>query len=116
MRNLIGAALLVGMLAFTPGIAAAQGSGASLEELVVQMADTPAEHAAIAKHYQARAAAARSEAARHEGMGSAYAGRKMAESEKMRQHCKKLAAENTAMAQEYDALAKFHEAESKKPK
>ena len=115
MRKLIGLALLLGMVALAPASALAQGgTGASLEQLVIEMADTPAEHAAVAKHYRALAAQARSEAARHDSMGRAYAGRKLAESQKMKQHCAKLAAENNAMAAEYDALAALHEAESKK--
>ena len=116
MRNLIGLTLLLGVLTLSPAIAVAQGGGASLEQLVIEMADTPADHAAIAKHYQALAAQARSEAARHESMSRSYAGRKLSESQRMKEHCAKLAAENTAMAREYDALAQLHEAESKKTK
>ena len=60
-------ALLAGALFLQPGLAAADDSH-SLEQLVIEMAKTPADHSALAKHYQAKAADARAEAAEHEAM------------------------------------------------
>ena len=46
-------------------------------------------------------------------MGSSYGGGKMVQKEQMMAHCKKLSEENTAMAAEYDAMAKLHEEDAK---
>jgi hypothetical protein len=104
---------LSAVLALSP-IAALAGSGHDLEQLVVEMADSPSDHAALAEHYRAKAAEARAAAARHESMGRVYTGGKMMQRAAMQSHCKRLAASNEAMAAEYEALAKVHDAEAKK--
>jgi len=114
MRSRLGVAFLLGTLAFSPSLALADDVH-SLEQLVVEMAHTPADHAALAQHYRAKAAAARAEATRHEGMARVYGGGKLMERERMQQHCKRIADEDKAIAAEYEELAKLHEAESKKP-
>jgi hypothetical protein len=114
MRKRIGAALLIASLALAPAVAFAGAGDPSLEQLVVEMAKTPADHAALAKHFRAKAEAARAAAARHERMGSAYTAGKLMERERMREHCNKIAASNRAIATEYDELAKVHDAEAKK--
>jgi len=114
MRSKIGMVLLLGALALSPGLALAGDEGHSLEQLVVESANTPAAHAALAEHYRAKAASARAAAARHESISRAYSGGKMMDRERMKTHCKKIAAENTAIAAEYEELAKLHEGESKK--
>ncbi len=116
MRNRIGLALLLGTLALSPGLALAEDAPPSLEQLVVEMADTPADHAALAKYYRGRAAEARAAATRHDGMGRAYGGGKLMQRMQGQEHCKRLSAENTTIAQEYEALAKLHEEEAKKAK
>jgi hypothetical protein len=114
MRSKIGLALLLGSLLLSPSLALAADEGHSLEQLVIETADTPAEHAALAKHYRAKAAEARAEASRHEGMARAYALKtKVGARSQMAEHCKKIAANSTATATEYDALAKLQEAEAK---
>jgi len=115
MRSKFGVAVLLGALALAPSLTVAEEGAHSLEQLVVEMAHTPADHAALATHYRAKAAAARAEAKRHESMGRAYAGGKMMERTQMQSHCKKIAADQTAIAAEYDELAKIHDAEAKKP-
>lgn len=115
MRSKIAVAILLGTLAFSPGLAAAEGGEHSLEQLVVEMAQTPAQHAALANHYRGKAAQARAEAAEHDAMGKAYFGGKLTDRQRMQEHCKKLSAQNSAMAAEYDALAKLHDEQSKKP-
>lgn len=87
----------------------------SVEELVVDMANTPADHAAVAKYFRAKAAEARSEANRHKSMGRVYTGGKFHHRSQMESHCKKLTAQSNAMADEYEALAKLHEEEAKQP-
>jgi len=115
MRKRIAAAVFVGALALTPGLASAQESDASLEELIVNMAHTPADHAALAKYYRQKATEARAEASSHESMSRSYGGGKMAQRQQMEDHCKKLSTQNAAMAAEYEALAKLHEEDAKKP-
>ena len=112
----IAVALLLGALAFSPGLAAAEEGGHSLEELVVEMAHTPADHAALAQHYRAKAAAEQAEAKRHESMARTYTGGKFFQRSSMQAHCKKIAANHTATAAEYEALAKLHDEEAKKAK
>ena len=115
MRRNFGVALLLGALALAPSVVIAGEEGHSLEQLVVESADSPADHAALANHYRAKAAAARAEAKRHEGMARAYTGGKFMERSRMQSHCKKIAANENAIAAEYDELAKLHDAEAKKP-
>jgi len=115
MRNRIAGALLIGALALSPGFASAEESGASVEQLLVDMADTPADHAALAKYYRGKAADARATAGTHQSMGRSYGGGKAAQRQQMESHCKKISEENTAMAAEYEALAKLHDEEAKKP-
>jgi hypothetical protein len=112
MISRISIALLVGALALPAGWAAANDTH-SLEQLVVEMAQTPEQHAALAKHYRAKAEEARTEARSHEAMGRGYGGGKIAERQQMQGHCKKLSESFTAVANEYDALAKLHEAQAK---
>ena len=79
------------------------------------MADTPADHAALAKYYRGKAAEERAAASTHQSMGRSYGGGKMAQKEQMEGHCKKISEQNTATAAEYEALAKLHEEDAKKP-
>ena len=104
-------ALLLGSLLLSPGLAAGE-EARSLEQIVVEMAKTPADHAALAAHYHAQAKQARAEMRRHESMGRAYTRGKQ-RSGGAPQHCKKLSERSGEMASEYDELAKLHEAEAK---
>jgi len=114
MMKRTGTDLLAGALFLQPGLAAADESH-SLEQLVIEMAKTPADHSALAKHYQAKAADARAEAAEHEAMAKSYAAGKLADRVQMQDHCKKLSAQYTALATQYDDLAKLEEAAAKQP-
>lgn len=114
MHRMFAALALLVAFALSPAYVRAEEGDHSLEQLVVEMAHTPADHAALAKHYRAKADGARADARRHETIARVYSGGKMMEREAMRRHCKKIAAESNAMAAEYDELAKIHEAESTK--
>ena len=113
MNTRIGIGLLLGALALPPGLAAAEDAH-SLEQLVVEMAHTRAQHEALAKHYRAKAEEARAEARSHEAMGRGYSGGKVADRLQMQNHCKKISGQFLAMADEYEALAKLHDADAKK--
>ena len=104
MISRIAAALLFGALALSPGLTLAADDGSSLAT-AIQAAKTPAEHAALAQDYSAKAEEARAQAARHEKMGSMYLPQKGS----MGNHCKNIASKYEAIAADYDALAKGEE-------
>lgn len=116
MKKGIGAALLMGALALSPAFASADEGEGSLEQLIVNMAHTSADHAAVAKYYRRKAAHSRAAASDHVSMASSYGGGKMVQREEMASHCKKISELDAAKAAEYDALAKLHEEEAKKAK
>lgn len=113
-RVSMAGAALAALLLVTPGLATADDGEHSLEQLVVEMAESPSQHAALAAHYRSKAEAARSEGQRHERMGKSYMRGKATERSAMRQHCRDIAKQQKSLAAEYDALAKLHEDESKK--
>ena len=124
MRSRIRTALVLGALALAPGSALAADQGPSLEQVVVEMANTPAEHAALASYYRSQADQARAQAREHTAMASSYVPGvehkttwgTVQERQKMADHCKKLAQQNEAMAQDYEELAKLHDEAAKKAK
>ena len=109
MMNRTAAVLLAGVLLLAPGFALADDSDHSLEELVVEMAETPGQHKALATHFRSKADTARDEMRRHKRMGKTYRRGKGTERAAMRKHCDKIAEQNAALAEEYDALARLHE-------
>jgi hypothetical protein len=110
-------ALILGALALylSPGLAAAEEDH-TLEHLAIETADTPAEHTALAKHYHAKAADARSEARSHEQMAKVYGMGpvKLSQTAQMQNHCKKISQQFETVATGYEELAKLHEAAAKK--
>ena len=107
-------AVLLGALALAPSFAGAQEEGGGLEQLVVEMAHTKAEHQALATYYEKEAADARKLASRHQSMGRAYLGGKGMNKQAFTNHCKRIAEQQEAIAKEYDELAKMHAEEAKK--
>lgn len=89
----------------------------SLEQVLIETANTPAQHKALADHFTARAERARREAARHRSMAKSYGGGRAAPSPVMNpqsSHCNKLASTFDEQAKEYDALAALHAKEAAK--
>ena len=113
MRGKLMSAFFAAALFVAPLSIRAQDEG--VEHLVIEMASTPAQHAALARHYLSEAEGARRETRRHEQMARAYDQGKTAVGMPARGHCRRLAEQFTEIAQEYEELAKLHEAESKKP-
>ncbi len=113
MNRKIGLAILIGSLLIAPGFVAASEHEHSLEQLVVETADSPADHTALAKHYRWKAAEAREEAARHEGMARSYGSQKRGALDQMGEHCRTLARNSRSSAAEFEALAKLHESQAK---
>ena len=78
------------------------------------MADTPEEHQAVADYFRGKAQAARTEAESHARMGTNHAGgTKARDRDEMKKHCDAIAKAQTTIADEYEALARLHEAEAK---
>jgi len=85
----------------------------SLEQVLVEGASTPQQHAALATYYEEKAAAARKDAESHRAMSKSYTGVKMSQAATMKDHCDKLAAYADDQAKEYDALASAHRSMAK---
>ena len=112
--NRIAMAVLVGAMAFSPGLALASEGEHSLEEVVIEMAHTKGEHAALARTYRAKAEDALAERRRHESMGRSYGRGKNTRREGMRGHCQNISQRQAEIAAEYQALAKLHDEEAEK--
>lgn len=104
----LAAALVSGV---APTVALADNVG--LEEIVVQMADTPEDHEALASYYRSKAGSLRDEAAMHRAMGKRYMSGNIANRSAMQKHCENIAEQNEKAAREYEALAKQHAAQAK---
>lgn len=109
----LGLLVLCGAFLFSPGASLAQGEDPSLEALVVEMASSAEQHAALARHYRAKAEESRQEMRRHDRMGGAYSGGKLTQRQRMMRHCKNLSEKYASMAEDYDALAELHEEAAK---
>src|SRR5574338_643848 len=110
VMNRIATALLLTALALSPGLALADRASSDLEQALIESANTPAEHAALAKYYRAQAADAQAEAKRHEMMAKTYVpsgstGKvswgTIKQRQKMSEHCANLSRQSAAAAQDY---------------
>lgn len=106
---ILGAGLALGLL---PTSAWADTDSQHLEHLMVENADTPAEHAALARYYRMKAADARSLANEHRAMAKRYRG-KPGEVRRMEKHCDRIAELNEELAKQYEKLAAGEDAASK---
>lgn len=120
MITRIAGAMLFGALLLSPGFVSAEDDASSLEQMAIEMADTPEQHTVLARHFRAKAETAREEVRRHEQMRRTYSGgtgkttgRMMQRRQEMSRHCKNLSEKYAAMAEEYEQLAKLHEEEAK---
>ena len=107
-RNNLFAAMAAALTLFfaVPGPAIAD-----VTESQIAAAKTPADHEAIAKAYDAEAAAAEAKAKAHEGMARTYragGGGPKANSAAMTGHCDRLMKSYSSAAAEYRALAAEH--------
>jgi hypothetical protein len=109
-RTLSGVALLA-LAAFAFPVFAARTADDADFLKQVQSAKTPADHEAIAKHYDADAAEATASAVMHRTMGESYKGQAATASGKgagispMPQHCEALAKNYDVEAEHYKAMA-----------
>jgi hypothetical protein len=105
--------LVFALALIVPAAVVTGGDHGSLEQLVVESADTPQEHEALARYYADKATHMREMAQRHRDMGEAYGGTKITQRQRMQDHCNALAADFEKAAGDFDALAKEHEAAAK---
>jgi len=107
--------LMMAVLLLMPGASAIAGQdgGTTIEELAVQLATTPSQHAVVADYYRSQAAVSRAEGVRHRSMRRAYQTGNMRAKKQLQEHCGKLIASSEAIALQYDQLAKAHDALAK---
>jgi hypothetical protein len=97
-------------LLLVPQMGLAQDTGeTSLEAALIESADTPAGHQALAQHYRDAAERAKSKSRMHEVMAQRYAGKTTARG-RMAEHCRSLADSYEKQAADYTALAAGEEA------
>lgn len=90
-------------------------------KLLNEMSEKPEHHLAIAVYYRTLAAEARTEAKKHEAMRNTYQHDHqrlktgMPARQSMRRHCDRLIELHRETANEYEELAKLHEAEAAAP-
>ncbi len=113
MKEQIAILVSIGLLATSPGVTLAQETSHSLEQVLVESAQTSADHTALAHYFRGKAAEARAEAERHERMGRSYLQGKIREREAYQRHCRNIAGSLKEQAAEFDALAAMHEAAAK---
>ncbi len=115
MRRTIAMLTAGFVLALAPAAVWAQTPATTtqhLEHLMVENADTPAEHQALARYYRMKAADAKSLAQEHREMAKRYRG-KPGEVRNMRKHCDRIADLNEELAAQYESLAKGEDAAAK---
>jgi len=91
--------------------ASAQEHSAGMDvDRMIATAKTPADHEAIAKHFDAEAAEAKQRSEAHKAMGASYKsmGGAMTAKWRLDAHCDSLAKSAEAEAKDYQALAEAH--------
>jgi chromosome segregation ATPase len=103
---------LMSVALIVPNVTVAQNDDTGLEHVLVEMANTPAEHEALERHFTALAQQAREDARRHEQLSRTYT-RVKSGNPQLSNHCQRLAQKYSEIAAEYDELAKLHEQEAR---
>jgi hypothetical protein len=112
LRSIL-AVLSVTALATLAVPAAAADAVSDLEQLMIESADTPEAHAALADYFKKKADGMRAEAERHRRMGKSYGGQdRIARASELKSHCDELARLNENIAEQYDGLSALHRDES----
>jgi hypothetical protein len=111
--SMLGAGFVLALAPATASMAdSPQTSNQHLEHLMVENADTPAEHQALAKYYRMKATDAKSLAEEHRAMAKQYGG-KPGEVRRMAKHCDRIAELNDELAAQYESMAKGEDAAAK---
>ncbi len=110
-------AMLVGCAAVLISTAPALAAEPSREEMgrVVKLPETAADHAALAKSYEEKAAEWQREAVYHQGMAAAYkkSHADPKDAAMMEKHCSKLAKDAKDMAEQAKVMADYHRLHAK---
>lgn len=105
--------LLAGAMLLTAAPRAhAAGEEGDLVELLVESADAPQEHQALAKYFRGLAEERRAQAAQHRSMAKHYGGEKATLRQQGKEHCDRLVSLNEQEAVQYEALAEMHDAQA----
>lgn len=117
-KSTLFSAIVLSAALMSPALVIAETGSASIETLISEMAEKPAQHQAIANYFKEKIAESRKELAVHKKMRKAYEvghpnNRSMSG---MRKHCDKLIKNTESNIKAYEALVAEHEAvASKKP-
>ena len=116
MFRRLAATALLGALFALPVSADDTREVEALERLFVEFAESPSQHAALARHFRSKAEMARAEAAQHERLarGARLHHGKPTEQQFMRKRYRRIAERLLAEAAEYDARAELPLAEARK--
>lgn len=117
MRNMkIVSAVCLSALFALPIISSASEPQEPIEKLISELADKPAQHAAVAKYYRERAEEAKKEVEQHKKMKNAYPVSPKANfpTASINTHCDNLIKAAETEEKEYEQLAAEHEALAKK--
>lgn len=108
-RKMMGIVMAVSLAIGTLGYLSAgvAEEGKSIEHLITE-AKTPADHEAIAAHYDKEAQAAHAKHAEHQKMGEFYKKNPTLNKSGFGTHCDLIASNFDKTAKEYEALAKMH--------
>jgi hypothetical protein len=101
-------AVLVSLALTAAPLVALAADSPSLEQVLIDSASTPQQHAALAHYYEDKAGEARKQAEHHRAMGKAYGGGKMSQMAAMKDHCDKLAKLSDDEAKAFDEMARAH--------
>jgi hypothetical protein len=109
MKTTITALAIAAMaMAISGPVGISYADDGALEQLIPQLATTPAQHQEVATYYRSKAAAASAEAARHREMGKRYIQGNYTSRKLMRDHCDALATSYDALAKQYQDMAAAH--------
>jgi len=114
--NVLAALATAAILIAAPLSARAGAGDDALVSLLVDSANTPQEHQALAQYYREKAQESHALAERHRSMANHYGGGNVATRKAGKEHCERLVALNEDLAAQYEGLAKLHEAEAAKAK
>jgi hypothetical protein len=89
---------------------------ATLTTEMIENANTPAEHQAVARYYREKAAEAKDVAAKHTAMGKSTFAGKPNFRDMMKKHCERITKLNEELAAQYEELAKEQDAAAAAPK
>jgi hypothetical protein len=114
VMSLLRVLVLGVVVAAVPIVLVARADDQAIIEVLIESANTPAQHQALADYYKGKAAEAKKEAEMHRSMAKTYSGQKYVIAMAQMDHCNKLASLLDSEAAEYEQLATAHAGAAKK--